>query len=171
MTVLRLLIATLAVALLASCGGGRKVIRYEGPVVTQVQVQKSARQVHLLNGENVIKSYNIGLGFAPEGAKRFEGDGKTPEGIFYIDRRNPQSSYHLSLGISYPRPQDIAYAAQFGRSAGGDIFFHGQANDPYERANAEGKQDWTAGCIALTNEEMRELYTMVRVGTPVVIYP
>ena len=104
-------------ALLAACGKSapsttpaRGAIpqfkRYSGPPVTQVVVNKAERRMFLLNGQTVLRSYNFGLGNQPLGPKQFEGDGKTPEGLYYIDRFNPRSRYHLSVGISYPNEQD-----------------------------------------------------------------
>ncbi|MEM7723501.1 MAG: L,D-transpeptidase family protein, partial [Pseudomonadota bacterium] len=109
--------------------------------------------------------YEIELGFAPEHHKQIEGDGRTPEGRYYIDRRNPNSAFYLSLGISYPNAADIAAAEALGESPGGDIFIHGTP-----RAFAR-QDDWTIGCIAVTNREMREIYAMVQDGTVIDIYP
>jgi len=162
-------IVALAVLLgLAACGPG-KFKSYSGPPVTQVVVNKGARQMLLLNGNTVLKAYRIGLGNEPLGHKQFEGDGKTPEGLYYIDRRNPDSRYHLSIGISYPNPQDSALAASLGRSAGSDIFIHGQG--PEGRALSQLNPDWTAGCIAVTDSEVEDIYAMVRDGTPILITP
>jgi murein L,D-transpeptidase YafK len=106
------------------------------------------------------------LGFAPDGHKVVEGDGKTPEGLYRIDRRNPNSRFHLSLGISYPNAEDIRVAKSLGKSPGGEIFIHGQKH-PLRKD--EG--DWTWGCIAVTNKEMEKLYAMVKDGTPIAINP
>ncbi|MFB2532029.1 murein L,D-transpeptidase family protein [Paracoccus sp. p4-l81] len=156
--------------LVASCGGdslsSNKFKRYDGPPVTQVQVHKGKRQLMLFSGQTLLKTYKVGLGYAPEGHKQFEGDGKTPEGVYYIDRQNPNSAYHLSLGISYPNINDTARAAVQGRSAGGDIMIHGQAG----KNRGRGK-DWTAGCIAVTDAEIEDIYAMVRPGTPIIIFP
>jgi murein L,D-transpeptidase YafK len=92
-----------------------------------------------------------------------EGDGRTPEGAYMIDRRNPNSSYHLSVGISYPNAEDLARAKAMGVPPGGNIFIHGT---PLEKNRT---MDWTAGCIAVTNEEMEDIYAMVREGTPILI--
>lgn len=143
-----------------------KFLRYDGPEVTRVLVFKGSRRMYLMHHDRVLKFYDVNLGFAPEGSKRIEGDGKTPEGDFLIDRQNPRSQYHLSLGIDYPRPADVARAAAMGASPGGDIFIHGGPN-PWDPQGP----DWTAGCIAVTNAEMEEIYAMVRVGTPVSIRP
>lgn len=140
--------------------------RYEGPEVTRVVVQKSERKLHLLHNEKVLKSYQVALGFAPEGDKLTEGDGKTPEGRYHIDRRNPNSSYHLSLGISYPNQWDVERAAALGISPGGDIFIHGEA----DRKRGQ-EPDWTAGCVSVRNREIEEIYWMVQDGTVVDILP
>ncbi len=129
-------------------------------------VFKQNRRMYLIHQTSVLKTYDIDLGFAPIGDKKVEGDGKTPEGHYLIDRRNPNSRYHLSLGIDYPRPSDIAEAESLGQSPGGDIFIHGQGN-PVSRLG----RDWTYGCIAVTNDEIEEVYAMVRDGTIVSIYP
>ena len=142
---------------------------YEGPPVTQIVVNKGARQMFLLSGSSVLKSYRFGLGWAPVGDKFFEGDGRTPEGNYFIDRRNPNSEYHLSLGVSYPDPTDVAAAATVGRSAGSDIFIHGRGREG--RAKVGSKWDWTAGCITVSDSEMEDIYAMVREGTPIQINP
>lgn len=153
--------------LLPGCGNSaEKFIRYDGPRVTQIQVFKSRRALYLISGSTVLKTYRIGLGGAPVGPKHFEGDGKTPEGLYYINRRNPDSSYYLSIGISYPNPQDVAYAEAQGKKPGGDIFIHGR-----DGKNKGRGRDWTAGCIAVKDQEIREIYAMVRTGTPIFIFP
>ena len=165
---LQLITAGLLLALVASCAPS-KFKSYSGPPVTQIVVNKSARQMLFLSGSNIIGAYNIGLGNEPIGHKQFSGDGKTPEGLYYIDRRNPNSRYHLSLGISYPNPQDVAFALAQGKHPGNDIFIHGQG--PEGRVLAPLKRDWTVGCIAVTDDEMEDIYAMVRDGTPILINP
>ena len=123
--------------------------------------------MHLLHGTNSLRAYDIDLGFTPKGHKQFEGDGKTPEGTYYIDRRNPNSDFFLSIGISYPNEYDVAVARSAGKSPGGDIFIHGEPN----AFSNYGDRDWTWGCIAVTNEEMAEIYSMVPTGVPISIYP
>ncbi len=99
LTTFRLIAGVLLLALVASCGPS-KFKTYNGPPVTQIVVNKNARQMFFFSGPSVIAAYNIGLGNEPVGHKQFSGDGKTPEGLYYIDRRNPDSRYHLSLGVS-----------------------------------------------------------------------
>lgn len=152
------------ISALAGCAGNSKFRTYRGPEVTRIIVNKSAREMHLLHYDRPLKSYKVHLGFAPAGHKEFEGDGKTPEGEYIIDRRNPNSSFHLSLGISYPNEADIAHAMAQGKEPGGDIFIHGEPN-----ALAVLSPDWTAGCISVTNREMEDVYAMVRDGTPITL--
>lgn len=156
----------LTVFLLLSAVGCSKFETYRGPAVTKVLVYKGQRAMHLLHNDEVLKSYRVGLGFAPRGHKAFEGDGRTPEGNYRINRRNPNSEFHLSIGISYPNDQDRARARAAGKSPGGDIFIHGR---PWKYR--KGGQDWTAGCIAVSNREIQEIYAMVRDGTPITIFP
>jgi murein L,D-transpeptidase YafK len=163
MPLVRLLMTLGLVALIAACG---KFPVYSGPEVTQIVVNKGQREMVLLHHGAVLKSYDIGLGFAPVGDKKIRNDGKTPEGDYIIDRRNPNSQFYLSIGISYPDQNDIAEARALGKSPGGDIFIHGR---PWKYR--KGGRDWTAGCIAVTNAEMREIYAMVRNGTPIRINP
>ncbi len=120
----------------------------------------------LLHGSEVLKAYDIDLGFEPNGDKSFEGDGRTPEGSYYIDRKNPQSEFHLSLGVSYPNEQDLAEAEELGLNPGGDIFIHGASG----RTGTRGT-DWTFGCIAVSNREIEDVYAMVRGGTQIDIHP
>ena len=151
---------------LAACAAPSKFKTYNGPEVTRVIVNKGQREMMLMHHDQVLKSHKVDLGFAPEGHKEFEGDGKTPEGEYTVDRRNPNSSFHLSLGISYPNEQDIAFAKAAGKKPGGDIFIHGEPN----KLGIFGP-DWTAGCISITNTEMERVYAMVNDGTPVTINP
>ena len=114
----------------------------------------------------MIKAYRIGLGFEPIGDKKIEGDGKTPEGLYYINRKNPKSRFFLSLGISYPNKRDLAEAKSLGKSAGGDIFIHGEDSKPHLF-----NRDWTAGCISMRNNDIKEIYSVVDIGTPIFIRP
>lgn len=161
---LRVILILATVFSLAGCAS--KFRSYDGPAVTWVVVNKAARKMYLMHDDEVLRSYDIGLGFTPEGHKQFEGDGKTPEGTYVINRRNPNSEFHLSLGISYPNTRDRAYAQARGRSPGGDIFIHGR---PWKYR--KGGRDWTAGCIAVPNRHIEEIYAMVRNGTPITINP
>jgi murein L,D-transpeptidase YafK len=170
MRAIKLIAAFFLMVGLAACGGGdtrdSKFRTYKGPEVTQIVVYKGARKMQMFHGGNILKTYDVSLGFAPSGHKQFEGDGKTPEGAYRIDRRNPKSRFHLSLGISYPNAADIAYAKSQGKEPGGEIFIHGKTG-----YNGDNQGDWTFGCIAVPDREMEDIYAMVRDGTPIFILP
>lgn len=134
--------------------------------ITGVLVEKSERKMYLVSNGAAVAEYDIDLGRVPVGHKQFEGDMKTPEGTYRIDRKNPRSNFHLSLGISYPNSKDHAFARARGKSAGSDIFIHGAS--PTDEDNIP---DWTAGCIAVSNVEIAEIYKRVPVGTPITINP
>jgi murein L,D-transpeptidase YafK len=153
------------VAVIGLSGCGSKFKRYYGPEVTQVQVHKTDRRMYLFHNDRVLKAYDVALGFAPQGHKQFEGDGKTPEGQYFISHKNPDSKYHLSLGISYPNEADIAFAESQGKSPGGEIFIHGGPN------TRVSKRDWTWGCVSISDKEMEIVYSMVKPGTPIFILP
>lgn len=152
-------------AFLSGCAS--KFRSYTGPEVTRLRLYKAQRLLVLDGADGVLRTYPIGLGFAPEGHKQFEGDGRTPEGSYVIDRRNPESLFHLSIGISYPNETDIALAEAQDRSPGGDIFIHG---GPRRGVDPTDVRDWTAGCISVTDRQIEEIYAMVRNGTPIDIY-
>lgn len=137
--------------------------------IDHILIEKSARKMSVFRGDVMVRTYEIALGFAPAGHKVKQGDGKTPEGIFTVNRRNPKSSYHLSLGIDYPLPADVAAAKVAGVNPGGDIFIHGQPNGMGELATIP--YDWTAGCIAVSDHEIEELWRVVQTGTKVEIRP
>lgn len=148
---------------LSACAS--KFRSYSGPEVTRVIVLKEKRKMYLLHGNTALRSYDIALGFAPAGDKKVEGDGRTPEGHYRVDRRNPDSRFHLSIGIDYPNRQDIAEAKALGEDPGGDIFIHGEGT-----LVSKLKPDWTWGCVAISNDEMEEVYAMVPNGTFVSIF-
>lgn len=136
--------------------------------VDHILIEKSARRLTASLDGAVVLQADVALGFNPAGDKQQEGDGKTPIGIFKIDRRNAQSAFHLSLGIDYPQPEDIEYAHARGIDPGGDIFIHGQPNGV---VGITLPGDWTAGCIALSNAEMARLWSLTSYGTEVEIRP
>ncbi|QPH55225.1 L,D-transpeptidase family protein [Pontivivens ytuae] len=140
------------------------------PVADQadlVRVDKSDRRLELLRDGAVIAAYDISLGAAPDGHKRQEGDERTPEGRYVIDWRNPNSIAHLSLHISYPNADDVAQAAAAGVSPGGNIMIHGLPNGFGILGRLHLLVDWTDGCIAVTDAEMREIWSRVPNGTPI----
>lgn len=144
------------------------------PADTQIDklvVYKSERELLAYSNGKLVKTYKISLGGNPIGDKEFEGDKKTPEGRYTINDKNPNSGYHKNLGVSYPNKDDIENAKRLGKLAGSDIKIHGLRN----RTGIIGKFhrwfDWTLGCIAVTDEEIDELYNAVKIGTPIEINP
>jgi murein L,D-transpeptidase YafK len=140
-------------------------------VADRVVVHKGERRLFLARAGKVFRVYRIALGRAPEGPKRREGDGRTPEGRYLIDGRNPRSRYHLALRISYPSPVDIARAASEGVDPGGDIMIHGLGPVSPRAAAEHPLRDWTEGCVAVTNREIEEIWAAVPDGTPIDILP
>jgi murein L,D-transpeptidase YafK len=136
-----------------------------------VEVFKSERRMELKREGQVLRYYRVALGFAPERHKEREGDGRTPEGVYAIDARNPRSSFHLSLRISFPDTRDKAHAEQLGVPPGGEIYIHGQPNGWRKYAVNHPGEDWTTGCIAVNDREIRELWSLVPTGARVVIHP
>ncbi len=155
----------LAIGLLTMLGCSKPEVSSD-LAVTRIIVLKEQRRMYLMHGDTVLKRYDVDLGFQPDGHKEAEGDGRTPEGRYTINRRNPDSLFHLSLGISYPNTADRAYAKSIGQEPGGDIFIHG-ARRPFDKRGA----DWTAGCISVSNHDIERIYSMVPLGTIIDILP
>ncbi len=160
-------LVVLALVLLAGAAHAQSPLHL--PEIDYIRVLKSVRAMELYSGQQLVHTIDhIQLGDAPQGHKHFQGDERTPEGRYQIDYGNPSSSYHLSLHISYPNAQDVAYARARGRSPGGLIFIHGQPNAlPAGRVPG----DWTDGCIAVSNEEVEALWEAVADGTVIDIEP
>lgn len=143
------------------------------PTADKIVVYKTARSMELLDAQgNVLRRYKIALGGNPQGHKTQEGDEKTPEGLYAISGRNPHSTFHLSLRISYPNAQDTAQAQARGVSPGGDIMIHGMRNWLGWIGSLHLLYDiWTNGCIAVTNDEIEEIWKLVPDGTIIDIRP
>ena len=165
-----LYVIMLSIACLTSCNLFIEQKLPDNFQIDRILVDKSKRKLIVYDNGKRLKSYKISIGRSPLGAKEFQGDNKTPEGIYFIDSKNPKSGYHKNLGISYPNKKDIAHAKKQGRSPGGDIKIHG-----YQNGLALGylniKYSWTYGCIALTNKDVDELYEIIKVGTIIEIVP
>jgi len=142
-----------------------------GTAIDRILVEKSAKRLSIFRDGNQVKRYRIALGRNPVAAKQEEGDMKTPEGLYQIDSRNAQSSFHLALHISYPSDEDNQHAAARGISAGSDIMIHGIQNGRGWIGAFHRWKNWTAGCIALTDEEIEELWRATPDGTLVEIRP
>lgn len=150
----------------------RPPTRPDAPIASPVErilVEKSARRMTVWQREGPPRQFDIALGFAPDGDKNRQGDGRTPEGIFRIDRLNPQSAFHLSLGLDYPQKRHRDAARRAGVDPGGDIMIHGQPNQIADGYKVKG--DWTAGCIAVTNPEIEQVFAHAAIGTEVEIRP
>lgn len=166
------MIRTLAALVLSAMlfTGAAGAMQLEDPV-TGIVVEKQKRLMTVYNGKRALKTYRIALGGNPVGHKQHEGDSRTPEGSYIIEAKNPRSSFHLSLKISYPNRTDTRNARRKGLSPGGAIMIHGTPSGLSTLNKMGFYSDWTAGCIAITNAEIEELFAAVRVGTPILIRP
>jgi murein L,D-transpeptidase YafK len=135
-----------------------------------VLVVKSERKLYLMKGGRVLRAIDIALGLFPKGPKRREGDFRTPEGRYYLEARNPNSDYFLSIQVSYPSEADRAQARKARVDPGGQIMIHGWPNEPhYDWGHYDG--DWTDGCIGVRNADMVDIWLMTRESTPIEIRP
>ncbi len=176
--ILNILMWKRAILLIAICLGGTIVYAHhhwnrlpDGTTIDRIVVEKSARELSIWRGGEKLKTYNVALGHCPFGPKEQEGDMKTPEGVYTIDYRNPHSDFHLALHISYPSAEDEARAAARGVAPGFDIMIHGLPNGHGWVGAFHRWKDWTAGCIALTDDEIEELWHVTPDGAPVEIRP
>jgi murein L,D-transpeptidase YafK len=139
--------------------------------VDRIVIEKNKRTLTLLDGAKIVKTYRVALGGQPVGAKDRQGDHKTPEGIYSVDAKNPNSQFHKALHISYPSQGDRANARKLGISPGGDVEIHGLGSKWGWIGAKHRLTDWTDGCVAVTNEEIEEIYPLIKVGTTVEIRP
>ena len=139
--------------------------------VDSIVVVKHFRHMFVFNNHKLLKVYTVALGQSPVGPKHFQGDLKTPEGLYHITNKNAQSIAHKSLAISYPNDDDRKYARRFGKPTGGDVMIHGTMNGDENNEDAYINTDWTWGCIAVTNKEVDELFKFVKIGAPIYILP
>lgn len=141
------------------------------PLADRVVVRKGERKLQLLRNGVALRTYRVALGLRPEGHKQFEGDFRTPEGVYRLTRRNPNSEYFLSIQVDYPNAQDVARARKQGLRPGGAIMIHGQPNIPKKTRDYYSNVDWTEGCIAVSNTDMVEIWLMTPPDTPIEILP
>ncbi|MCL2888561.1 MAG: L,D-transpeptidase family protein [Elusimicrobia bacterium] len=139
--------------------------------IDKIEILKSARKMNVYQNGALLKTYKIALGPNPVGPKEMQGDGKTPEGIYKVDGKNPNSLYHKNLGVSYPNADDITRAKKLGKNPGGDIKIHGIGKTYGYLGASHALYDWTLGCIAVTNEEIDEIYAHTPIGTEIEIKP
>jgi murein L,D-transpeptidase YafK len=141
------------------------------PQADKILIVKSERKLYLLQQDRIIKTAQIALGLMPTGHKEREGDYRTPEGLYFLEARNPESDYFLSLKISYPNTNDREYAQRLGVDPGGQIMIHGQPNLPKFDERRYAGWDWTDGCIAVSNSDMVDIWLMTREMIPIEILP
>ena len=137
----------------------------------RIVVEKSARTMTLRRDGKVLKTYKVALSREPVGAKEREGDHRVPEGQYVIDSKNSASRFHLALHVSYPNAADRERARKLGVKPGGNIEIHGLDSKYAWVGSLQRRVDWTDGCIAVTNSEIEEIWSLVRVGTPLEIRP
>ena len=142
---------------------------YSSDSIDFIIVNKSLRELKAISKNKVIKTFKISLGFEPIGKKVKKGDGKTPEGLYFLESKLQDSAYYLALQISYPNNWDIRNALKQGLHPGGQIMIHGLPNIGLEKNYHNSMNDWTEGCIAVTNEEVKYLWKKVSTGTPILI--
>ena len=147
------------------------LIASEFPVADRVLVEKGERKLHLIKDGAAFRTFDIALGIRPAGDKQHEGDFRTPEGHYLLDRRNPDSEFFLSIRVSYPDARDIREARAKGLDPGGAIMIHGQPNEPSRSEAYYRTQDWTNGCIAVSNSDMIDIWLMTADDTPIEIRP
>lgn len=143
----------------------------DGVKADRIVVEKAKRKLTLYLQDKPLKEYRIALGRSPVGPKEREGDGRTPEGVYRIDSRNGASAYHLALHISYPDARDVESARNKGRNPGGAIMIHGMRKGLGWIGKLQRLVDWTAGCIAVTDEEVEEIWRVTPDGIPIEIRP
>jgi len=143
----------------------------ELPTADRVLVRKSERRMYLMRGNDVLRAYKISLGLNPGGAKERVGDFRTPEGSYKLTRRNTRSDFFLSIQVSYPNDGDTRKARRNGWDPGGAIMIHGLPNDPRHTPDYYATQDWTDGCIAVSNADMVEVWMMTSDNVPIEIQP
>ena len=141
------------------------------PTADKVIIEKAARKLHLLQNGKAFRTFKIALGIRPKGDKKKEGDFRTPEGRYILDSRNKNSEFFLSIRVSYPNAADRQEAKELGADPGGAIMIHGQPNEPKQSEFYYQTQDWTNGCIAVSNSDMIDIWLMTGENTPIEILP
>jgi murein L,D-transpeptidase YafK len=158
-------------AMVLAFGANSPAVAGDFPLADKVLVEKGKRKLHLLRNGMPFRTFDIALGPSPDGDKEQEGDQKTPEGYYMLDARNPDSDFFLSIHVSYPNARDLAEARQKGVDPGGAIMIHGQPNLPTFSAAYYSREDWTNGCIAVSNSDMIDIWLMTPDRVPIEITP
>jgi murein L,D-transpeptidase YafK len=177
---LRLLVSLLAASILAASAYADSppelrhvMIRSNEtlPMADRIVVHKAERRLDLMRGYSVLRTYHIALGLNPIGQKQRSGDFRTPEGTYFLARRNARSDFFLSIQVSYPNDRDLAYARRNHWPSGGSIMIHGMPNTLKHPPQYYESHDWTDGCIAVTNADMVEIWLLTPYNTPIEIRP
>lgn len=163
--------ASLGLALLLSCPFWARPAAAEFLTANHVVVHKAERRLYLYHDDKLVGEYKVKLGLSPKGTKERERDFRTPEGRYYLARRNTRSDYFLSIQVSYPNKQDQLRARKNHWAPGGSIMIHGLPNVPKHPASYYATSDWTDGCIALSNSDMVEVWLRTQDNIPIDIYP
>jgi murein L,D-transpeptidase YafK len=163
--------ARVTIVLLAGLSPGWPAVAGEFPAADLVIVEKAKRELHLMRGGEIFRTFRIALGIVPVGDKQEEGDFRTPEGRYRLDRRNADSEYFLSIRVSYPNSEDLRDAQARGVDPGGSIMIHGQPNVPTRSEAYYRSHDWTNGCVAVSNSDMIDIWLMTSENTPIEIRP
>jgi murein L,D-transpeptidase YafK len=143
----------------------------DSSLADRVIVHKAEHKLYLYNGDRLLGVYKVALGLSPVGQKERERDYKTPEGRYFLARRNTRSDYFLAIQVSYPNKQDELRAHKKGWAPGGAIMIHGFPNSPHHPWAYYDANDWTDGCIALSNSDMVEVWMRTQDNIPIDIYP
>lgn len=161
----------LALALQGASLAAQTVYKPRYDQADYILVVKSERKLYLLKRGEVLRSFHVALGLLPDGPKQREGDFRTPEGLYSLETKNPDSDYFLSIKLSYPNEQDRTRAKRLGIDPGGQIMIHGQPNEPRYDESRYLEWDWTDGCIAVSNSDMVDIWLMTEEETPIEIRP
>ena len=161
----------LLLGLLLSVAAADDVVPSNHEQADSVLVVKSERKLYLLQAGRVLRTFDVALGLVPSGPKQREGDFRTPEGKYFLESRNTDSDYFLSIKVSYPNEQDRARARAQGLDPGGQIMIHGLPNEPRYAQRHYESSDWTDGCIAVSNSDMVDIWLMTRESLPIEIRP
>ena len=156
---------------LAGRAGSEALASAAPPVADLILVHKAERRMYLVRDGAVLRSFRVALGLMPDGPKERAGDFRTPEGSYRLTRRNARSDYFLSIQVSYPSAADRQHARRNGWDPGGSIMIHGLPNNPRYPPEYYSRQDWTDGCIAVSNSDMVEIWMLTRDNTPIEIRP
>ena len=156
---------------LATAAPSDLTVPVEMPVADELIVRKSERRLYVMRQGHILRSYRVALGLQPQGPKQRAGDFRTPEGQYFLTRRNPRSDYFLSIQVSYPNPEDLHRAQSEHVDPGGSIMLHGLPNMLGHKPAYYSQSDWTDGCIALSDSDMVEVWLMTRDNTPIEILP